>query len=259
VNEESGGRGSPSFSGEQARNARGRKAAEVMRRKAWLIALIGALLGQAAILAATGDLIGNLVSLPILFLVVFVTVRWSARFVADSFFPVQGDGDLSQPPDGKSEVEASDVFASALRERSRAFLWGVIVAGAYGLGTTVFWIAGLRGHAQLDVLTWVLLGLAALGTALAVIAVGPRAVTRRFDATARSRPEAVPVTVRPLSWLGVMRALLPLPFGSILFLATSQLWRLVPFALMTLASGVLVWWRVGQTVTSLQQRLGPDP
>jgi hypothetical protein len=59
---------------------------------AWLIALVGALIGQGLVLAWTRDVVGNLIALPFLFVLLLFLTKWSAKNASRIYYGDQHHG-----------------------------------------------------------------------------------------------------------------------------------------------------------------------
>jgi hypothetical protein len=68
----------PAMNGERERWERAVRLANGLRRWAWLVASAAALFATALLYGATRDARGTLISFPLTYVIVFVTIRWAA-------------------------------------------------------------------------------------------------------------------------------------------------------------------------------------
>ena len=226
---------------------------ESIERRAWLIALVVTILGEALLIALTRDPAPALLVSPFAFLIILFAVRLGAR-LAGGDSPLVVRPSTTAPGGSVEQGEASLRSArrrATLRQRDRVFGAGVIVLVVLVLVSAALWFAGVRDDRRPDVLTWALLGLAAGNVILLAIELTPRRLLRRLTRR-RSVGEISAIGVASaVSWIVVANALIVVMCGLGLFLASGQAWRLGSFALLAVAETSLLWWRLGDCLEVL--------
>jgi hypothetical protein len=226
---------------------------ESIERRAWLIALVVTILGEALFIALTRDPAPALLVSPFAFLIILFAVRLGARFAGGDSPPVVRPS-TTAPGESVEQGKASLRSArrrAALRQRDRVFGVGVIVLVVLVSASAALWLAGVRDDRRPDVLTWLLLGLAAGNVILLAIELTPHRLLRRLTRR-QSRGEISAIGVASAySWIVVANALVVIMCGLGLFLASGQAWRLASFALLAVAETSLLWWRLGDCLEAL--------
>jgi hypothetical protein len=226
---------------------------ESIERRAWLIALVVTILGEALFIALTRDPAPALLVSPLAFLIILFAVRLGARF-AGGDSPLVVGSPTTAPGESVEQGKASLRSArrrAALRQRDRVFGVGLIVLLVLVSASAALWFAGVRGDRRPDVLTWLLLGLAAGNVILLAIELSPDRLLRRL--TRRQSLGEIPAigVASAYSWIVVANALVVVMLGLGLFLASGQAWRLALFALLALLETGLLWWRLGDFLEAL--------
>jgi hypothetical protein len=226
---------------------------ESIERRAWLIALVVTILGEALFIALTGDPAPALLVSPFAFLIIFFAVRLGARFAGgDSPFVVRPSTTTSGESIEQGEASLQSVRRrAALGQRDRVFRFGAIVLVALVLAAAALWFAGVRDDRRPEVLTWVLLGLVAGNVILMAIELTPHRLLGRLTRR-RSTGEISAISVASAySWLVVGNVLIVVMIGLGLFLVSGQAWRLALFALLAIVETSLLWWRLGDSLEAL--------
>jgi hypothetical protein len=226
---------------------------ESIERRAWLIALVVTILGEALFIALTGDPAPALLVSPLAFLIILFAVRLGARFAGGDSPLVVGPS-TTAPGESVEQGEASLGSArrrAALRQRDRTFGVGVVVLVVLILATAALWFAGVRDERRPDLLTWLLLGLAAGNAILLAIELTSHRLLRRLTRRQSMGEISAIGVASAFSWIVVANALVVVMCGLGLFLASEQAWRLASFALLAVAETSLLWWRLGVCLEAL--------
>jgi hypothetical protein len=225
---------------------------ESIERRAWLIALVVTVLGEALFIALTRDPAPALLAAPFAFLIILFAVRLGARLAAsDSPLGVKPSTTALGEFVEQGESLRSVRRRAALRQRDRVFGVGVIVLVVLVLASAALWFAGVRDGRRPDLFTWALLGLAAGNVILLAVELTPRRLLRRLTRRPSTGEISAIGVASAYSWIVVANALVVVMCGLGLFLASGQAWRLASFALLAVVETSLLWWRLGDCLEAV--------
>jgi hypothetical protein len=219
-----------------------------VHRRGWLIALTLTVFGEGTLIALTRDPVPNLVAAPFAFVILLLALRLGTK-LAGTGVPDEAERppamfDRSIEPEDRSSRSAET--RAPLVRRNRVFGAGAVLLLILIGASAVLWSIGARGHARPESLTWIVFGLGIANAVILAILSSPTRLRRSFRKRHPSGGISTASLASGMSWLAVASVLTLSTVGLGLFLASGQAWRLVPFALLSVVMGSLLWWRLGK-------------
>jgi hypothetical protein len=222
-----------------------------IRSRAWLLALGLTVLGDVVVIALTRNAVPVLAYSPLSFLIFLFTFRLSARYgpwLTGGTPPLKHvDGEPGEPPNDSLRPLKDEPMGL----RARIFGYGVLSFILACAASAALWYAGLRGDWRPALLSWLLFGVMAANTYWLWRLFGPTQVLRRLRKRQTSGQMVGTGVISSLSWIAVANCITVAVCGLALALASGQVWWFIPFGLLSLVTGVVLWWRVGECVAAL--------